>query len=267
MRWPAAGLVLAPGVVQRAGMRRLAAVLSLVISVSTLRADRAEEIAQIHIEAMGGLKRIEALKSLRATGHVATGKKQMRFTMTAARPARVRVETDAGGRTLVQATDGAEPAWEFDTGTWPPKYREMNAATARTFVADAEYDDPLVARESRGYTLDYAGEIMVDGRKLLRVLVTHKLSATFSLLLDEETFVIVKRVEHRESAGGRKVQLVTHYEDYRPVDGVLFPFTITLAVDGKATQQTKISRIEPNPDLTNVVFTRPKAAVPPAQSP
>ncbi|MBM3855877.1 MAG: hypothetical protein FJ399_22445 [Verrucomicrobia bacterium] len=229
-----------------------------LIAAAGLRGDRALEIALIHVEAIGGVKRIEALQSLRAHGHVVTSGKQVRFTMTAARPARIRLETDAGGRTLIQASDGEEPPWEFDTGTWPPQYREMSAGVARTFAADAEFDDPLVARASRGYTLDYAGELTVDGRKLVRVLVTRKFSETFSLLLDEETYFVVMRVEHRESAGGRKLQLVTHYSDFRPVDGVLLPHTVTLTVDGKATQQTKISRIEANPDLKNVVFVRPK---------
>jgi hypothetical protein len=242
------------------------AFLALVASTA-LRADRAAELARIHVEAIGGAKRIAALKSIRATGHVATGKGQVRFTLLAARPANLRLETELGGRTLVQGTDGEEPPWEFDTGKWPPQYRPMNEASARTFLADSELDDPLVAAAERGYTLDYAGEMTVDGRKLLRVLVTRKFAETFSVLLDDETFFIVMRVEHRESAGGRRVQLVTHYDDFRPVEGVLLPHSITLAVDGKATQQTKITRIEPNPEISVGTFSRPKVTAPAVAAP
>jgi hypothetical protein len=247
---------------------RLAPALFVFLSLwSTIRADRAAEIARIHIEAVGGSKRIEALKSLRATGHVMVTGKQLRFSMLAARPSSIRLETEQGGRTLVQGYDGVEPPWEFDTGTWPPKYREMNVSTARTFAADADFDDPLIGGGARGYTLEFAGEMMVDGKKMLRVLVTRKLADTFSVLVDDETFFIVMRVEHRESAGGRRVQLVTHYEDYRPVEGVLLPHSITLAIDGKATQQTKIARIEPNPKWEEGAFTRPRVSVPAVKSP
>lgn len=226
------------------------------------RADRAEDLARIHVEAIGGRERIQKLKALRATGTAVAGGRQVRFTMIAARPARVRLETESGGRTLVQGSDGEEPAWEFDTGTWPPQYRTMPDANARTFTADAEFDDPLVAGESRGFTLDYAGEVEVGGRKLLRVLVTRKFRDVYSILIDEETYFIVMRVEDRRSAGGRMAQVVTHYGDFRPVDGVLLPHQITVTIDGRVSQQTKISRIDANPTLTEQTFSRPKVSVP-----
>lgn len=262
-----AGLVRGNSVVQRAAMRLFPALIVFASLWSAARADRAAEIARIHLEAVGGSNRIEALQSLRATGHVMISGKQLRFSMLAARPSSIRLETEQGGRTLVQGYDGVEPPWEFDTGIWPPKYREMNATTARTFVADADFDDPLVGGAARGYTLEYAGEMTVDGRKLQRVLVTRKLADTFSVLVDDETYFIVMRVEQRESAGGRRLQVVTHYEDYRPVNGVLLPHTITLAIDGKATQQTKIGRIEANPKLEEGTFTRPKAKLPEGKQP
>src|SRR3954470_22432430 len=136
----------------------------VIFLVSTLRADRAEDLMRIHIEAIGGRERIDALGSLRATGKVSfPGGKQVSFTLLAARPARVRIETQLAGRTLVQATDGREPPWEFDTGAWPPVYRTMPEATAKTFLADAEFDDPFVAGKAGGYSFDFGGEIEHEG--------------------------------------------------------------------------------------------------------
>ncbi len=243
-------------------MRRvLSCFLFVVLTATALRADRAADLARIHLEAIGGKERVEALGSLRATGQAIASGQQVRFTLLAARPAKLRLETEKGARSLVQGTDGAEPPWEYDTGSWPPKYREMADASARVFVADAEFDDPLVAGGARGYTLEYAGEIEVGGRKLLRVLVTHKLRETFSVLVDDETYFIVMRVDHRTSPAGRKLQVVTHFDDFRPVAGVLLPHRITISVDGQASQQTKIVRIDANPEFKPEVFSRPKVAV------
>ena len=245
----------------------LAAALTLLV-VPAARADRAEDLARIHVEAIGGRERIAALAAVRATGHVTvTGGKQVRFTLVAARPAKVRLETEAGGRTLVQATDGVAAPWELDRGASPARPRDMAEAAVKTFMADVEFDDPLVAGATRGFTLDYAGELKVDGRKLHRVLVTRKLTETFSVLVDDETYFIVMRVEQRTSVGGRKLQIVTHYEDFRPVEGVLLPHQITVAIDGQATQQTKIARIEPNPRVRDDLFTRPVVALTPPPAP
>ncbi len=232
------------------------------LAMAVVRADPAADIAQIHVEAIGGRQRLAALTGLRMSGVVIMGGQRVRFIMIAARPDRVRLETESNGRTLVNASNGVEPAWEFDTGTWPPHYRLMSEAAAKAFTADAEFDDPLVAGLERGFVLEYAGETEVDGRKLLRVLVTRNLRDTFTLLLDEETYFILLRVEERTTAGGRKRQIVTRYDDFRPVEGVLLPHKVTLLTDGRIEQQMLMEKIEANPELTPETFTRPKAASP-----
>ncbi len=243
------------------GMRCLLTCFLVFGLAAVARADRAADLARIHLEAIGGKERVAALSAMRATGQAIAGGKLVRFTMLAVRPDRLRLETENGARTLVQGTDGVEPPWEFDTGTWPPKYREMAESSARVFAVDAEFDDPLVAGEARGYTLEYAGEVEVGKRKLLRVLVTRKLRETFSVLLDDETYFIVMRVDHRTSPAGRNLQVVTHFDDFRPVAGVLLAHRITVAVDGQPSQQTKIVHIEANPEFKPDVFSRPKVAV------
>jgi hypothetical protein len=236
--------------------------LFALLSVGTLRADAVADIAKIHIEAIGGMERIKALSAVRATGKVSANGKDVRFTIVAARPDRARVETEGDGRTLVQGSDGVEEPWEFDTGTWPPIYRAMAAGSARTFKADAEFDDPLVMGAARGYVLEYAGEVDVEGKKMFRILVTHKLRDTFSLLVDSETYFIQKRVEKRTTVSGRTVHVITHYEDFRPVDGVLLPYKVVTSIDGKMTQMTQITKVEANPKVNDQMFTRPKVTVP-----
>jgi len=236
--------------------------LGCLLPLAATRADQAADIARIHLEAIGGRARLAALVGLRVSGIVVLGQRRVRFTMMAARPNRVRLETEDGGRTLVNASNGVEPPWEFDTGKWPPRYRDMEESAARGFTADAEFDDPLVAGPARGFTLDYGGEVEVDGRKLLRVLVTRKLTESFSVLVDEETYFIVLRVEARTTAGGRKRQIVTRYDDFRPVEGVLLPHRVTLEADGQVQQQMTMERIEANPEVTDETFTRPKVKVP-----
>lgn len=221
------------------------------------QADRGADLARIHAEAIGGRARIEALRAMRATGNVSSGGKRVRFVLTAARPNRVRVETEREGRTLIQGSDGIKTPWEFDTGGSPPRARPMAEASAKTFLADAEFDDPLIAAPDRGFTIEYVGPTEVLGRAALRVLVTRKLVETFSLYLDADTYLIILRVEQRNSPGGRRVNIVTRYDDFRPVDGVLLPHEITLSVDGRFSQQTKIEVLDGNPPLTAATFSAP----------
>ena len=241
------------------GVRFVFAILAGLPAVLMVpvRADRVADVRYIHIEAMGGRARVEALSAMRAVGHVVTGGKRVRFHLLAARPNRVRIETEAGGRTLIQVSDGVAPPWEYDTGTWPPKYRELSPGVAKTLAANAEFDDPLIAGEARGFVLDFAGEVQVEGRKLLRLLVTRRLTETFRLYVDARTYLIAIRTETRASATGRPLDIVTRYRDFRPVRGVLLPYEILVTIDGRFSQQTKIDRIEPNPPITPETFSRP----------
>ncbi len=240
-------------------MRVVLVALSAVggFGAGLVRADPAADIAAIHVEAMGGRERVAALVAMRATGEVTAAGKTVRFTLLAGRPDRVRVETTTGDRTLVQGSDGVAAAWEYEAGATTPQVRKMAEGTARTFTADAEFDDPLVAGAARGYGFDFGGEAVAEGRKLFRVLVTRRLTETFTLLVDASTYLIVGRQEMRGTATGRRVPVLARYGDFRPVEGVLLPHQVTVTVDGRVTQETRIERIEANPVFEVVGFSRP----------
>lgn len=239
----------------------LTAFFGAVLMCAKAPAAQPEDIVRIHLEALGGKERVAALSAVRATGYVLSGGKRVNFYMIAARPARLRLEMEGAGRTMVQACDGAEAPWEFDTGTWPPRYKAMAEGAAKAFQADAEFDDPLVSGVARNYTLEFAGETQLEGKKFLRVLVSRKLTESFVLLLDAETFMIAMRLEKRASPGGQPVQIVTRFDDYRPVEGVLLAHKVTVVVDNRVTQQSIIESIQPNPPHTAETFTRPKTTV------
>lgn len=224
------------------------------------KADKMKELVRIHIQALGGAARIEKLSAIRAQGVSGiAGKPPVRFTLTAARPAKIRLETEAGGRTLVQGWDGVEPAWELDTLKWPPQYRAMAKDTALQFTTDAEFDDALVAGEKRGYSLEYGGEIESNGQKVIRVTVRRKTEDAYVLLLDAKTYFVVARVETREGKDKQKSQVITRFENYLPVEGVMMAHVVTVVVDGKPVQQTKMEKITANPPLTPETFSRPKS--------
>lgn len=225
---------------------------------------RVAELIEIHREAIGGRNRIAALTSLRASGQVTAGGTKLGFSLTAARPNLIRLETGTGARTRLQGFDGVGPAWEKDSGASGRPVRPMAPAAAKTFVTDAEFDDPLIGGGGRGYAFDFAGEQEREGRRYFRLLVTRNLTETFSLLVDATTYLVVSRMEQRLSAGGRKVPVVTEWSDFRPVAGVLLAHKIVVTLDGRPVQETQITEIEANPALAAESFRPPE---PPATAP
>jgi hypothetical protein len=227
---------------------------------ATLVAGPAEDMARIHVEAIGGPERIAALGAVKGTGRVTAGGKVLRFHMLAARPNLVRIETESGGRTLVQAYDGKNPPWEIDTAAVVTNPRLMNEGAAAVFVSDADFDDPLIDSEARGYQLDVAGEAMVDDRRVAKVLVTRNGFAPFFLMVDTETFFIVQRIDAKKQATGRSTEVVTRFDRFRPVNGVLLPHLIEVSLDGRVVQTTAVEAMEANPKLDAATFRKPETA-------
>jgi len=143
----------------------------------------------------------------------------------------------------------------------------MPISAARTFVADAEFDDPLIGGLERGYAFELSGESARGEGKVFRLRVGRNLTESFTLLIDTTTYLIITRLEERLSAGGRRVPVVTDWSDFRPVAGVLLAHRIVVSMDGRRVQETQIAEIEANPVLPRESFGPPQlVAVPPAGS-
>lgn len=244
---------------------RLPALACLVIGATFAAAaepaaDRVADIVRLHIAAIGGQDRIDALQSYRAEGRMGGDSAVTRFSMLAARPARLRMEFHHEDRTVIQAFDGTAPPWQSITRPGAPaEIGPMPAAEAAAFTADAIYDDPLVAGTRLGYQITFAGEAKVADRTLLRVRIAASTSQVFFLLIDPGTHLIAARIDPPDPASGVSGSIVTRYEDFRPVSGVLVAHEITVHVGGKAVRWARLDRIEANPDLPAGTFTAPAA--------
>jgi hypothetical protein len=220
-------------------------------------ADQAVDLARLHTEAIGGAARIAQFSALQATGTVRIGERTMHIGLVAQRPNRVRTIVQAEGYMLIQAYDGVNPPWQIDASAKSSGPQLIGEAAAHDFINDAEFDDPLVSPSERGYSIDYAGTTEVNGKRIFRLLVTHRLTETFELELDGDTYFIIRRLSTRELADGREVKLETRYADFRPVAGVIVPFRVGVYVGDRLLNETVLESVEANPPLEAAVFSRP----------
>jgi hypothetical protein len=128
------------------------------------------------------------------------------------------------------------------------------------FAGDAEFDDPLIDSEARGYRLDLAGEGMVDDRKVARLLVTRIGGVPFFLPWDLATYFSGQRIDPRRQASGRDAEVVVSHDRFRPVNGVVLPHLVEISLDGRLVQSTLIEAINANPKIDYGVFRRPESA-------
>jgi outer membrane lipoprotein-sorting protein len=220
----------------------------------TARAQIGPEIARQHAQRAGA--HLAELKSLRAEGRILVGDETVSALAFAQRPGRLRVETTTASRHVIQATDGVHPAWISHPDTEGGAPQDMNEADARDFKVNADFDGVLVDYAAKGYSVDYAGEEVLDGKRTAKLLMMGPRDEIFFLWVDVESHEIVKRLVYR-TKGEQRVAIETTYKDFRPVGGVPQPYQIETSANGRILYVIIWERMEANPIVAPGTFSKP----------
>ncbi len=223
------------------------------VLLTPLRADMTGDVVRVHVEAIGGREAVKALTAIKATGVTRNGSGELRFILWAERPNRIRTEVTMGGRTLAQGWDGIGEPWTADSQS--RKIGLLRGVAAVEFKADAQFDDPLLAGPDQKVSLEFEGEVEVDGRQLIKLIAMQNHTSMSFVYVDPVSFLVVKRDSVRRREGETVVVVRTDYSDFKPVAGVMLPHRMVVSVDGKRINETVIETIEPNPKMPANIFT------------
>jgi len=235
----------------------IATVVVFTLSLTGI-SQTAEELVQKNIEAKGGMEKIKAINSMRLVGKLDAGGG---FTAAVGqenkRPNQVRETFILQGMTQVQAYDGST-AWQIRPFGGRKDPQLMGEDDVRDLLIDADLDGPLVDYKEKGNKVDYLGHDIVDGDDALRLKVTLKNGDMVYYYLDPDTFLEI-RTERREFVRGAVHDTVTDLGSYKPVAGVMFPFSVNGGPKDDPTQWQSVTyeRIEANVPLQDSDFAVP----------
>jgi len=239
-------------------MRHAVIVLLAVSCISVFTcAQTAEELVNKNIQAKGGLDKIKAINSVRTTGKLAGGGG---FTAAVGRenqrPNLIRETFSLQGMTAVTAYDGAT-GWQIQPFEGHKDPELMGEDDLRDLLLDADFDGPLVNYEEKGNTIEYLGHDIVDGDDALRLKVTQKNGDILYYFLDPDTFLEIRR-EVQENIRGSIKESVMEMGSYKPVAGVMYPFSLSQGSKANPAAQTiTIEKIEVNVPIDKADFAVP----------
>ncbi len=218
----------------------------------------ADELVSKNIQAKGGIDKIKAIQTYRSTGKLVAGGG---FTgvvgQASMRPNLVRETFSLQGMTAVTAYDGST-GWQIQPfgGRKDPEF--MGEDDMRDLVIDADFDGALVDYKTKGNTVEYLGHDVVDGDDALRLKVTLKDGDIIYYYLDPDTFLEIRK-ETQEFIRGSVKETVSDLGSYKPVNGVMYPFSIASGPKNDPTQwQTiTIEKIEVNTPIDHSQFAVP----------
>ena len=211
----------------------LTAVLLLSALVVSSRAQTVDpyDILEQYADAMGGMDRLQSAVWMRtlATLEVAglTGTVQ-----TWQGPGRLqRQELDLGVFVETSGDDGTT-VWQQDANGKVQIVEDENALLRRELDARIAAYEPF-GRDSEIFSAEYVGEGEVNGAPCHIVRITNSLNDdAIEMSIDATSYLAVRRRDIQPD-----MVATTHLDDYRNVDGVLYPFEVATLVEPPGQEQ------------------------------
>jgi hypothetical protein len=217
----------------------------------------ADELIAKNIQARGGMEKLKAVKSLRTTCRLEGGGG---FTAASGqeneRPNLVRVTFSLQGMTAVQAYDGTT-GWQIQPFGGKKDPELMGEDDVRNLLLDADFEGPLVSYKEKGSAVEYLGHDVVDGDDALRLKVTLKNGDIVDDYLDPDTFMEIRRGIQQFIRGSVRERVIG-LGSYKPVAGVMFPFSISQGTkEHPEDSTTTVQKLEVNVTIDHADFAVP----------
>src|SRR5688572_10549621 len=234
---------------------RLAIATSLALAPAILLAQpaaatapiSAQQIVSRYIAARGGLEKLRAIRTLVFRGPPRPNGRPGRRILRA-RPFYLTVG--------LEGNDGSP--WEaYDESGLQPRVTDAPGAALRH---TAYFDDPLVMTLEPGWDVELTGSERIGDRDAWRLRVTYPDGFVNESFVDKSSWLLIaRRITAPVHAFGASVTSQAVLGDYRPVNGVLFPFSlreVDLAT-GETMDAFTWEAIEANVPLDYAVFSPP----------
>ena len=207
-------------------MRKLLSlVLGIITSTALISAQTAEELVAKNLEAKGGVDKIKAIKSYKFSGKYQQGSFSAQVAQLAKAPDYIREMFIVQGMTQVQAYDG-KTGWQISPFQGRRDPEMLGEDDLRDISEDADFYGPLVDYKEKGNTVEYLGHDTVDGDDVYRLKVTLKNGDIVYYFLDPDTYLEIRK-EVQEFIRGSVRESVVELGSYKPVAGVMYPYSIS----------------------------------------
>ena len=230
---------------------------------SSVQAQTADEIIEKHLAAVGGRAALSKLTSQVASGTVAISAQgadiagSIEISRKAPNKARTLMKLDLsalGGSEMIvdQRCDGKKA---FASNSLQGD-REITGSQLQNML-NASYPSPLLTYKEAGATIELQGQDKVGGRAVFVLLYTPKAGPASRMLFDAETYLLARATTKLDvpEAGGA-IEQTSDLGDYRAVDGIKVPFSVTVSSPSQTVAIT-LSKVEMNTALDDAIFSRP----------
>ena len=238
-------------------LKAMLAMMLLLLCAAGAMSQTADEIIAKYIKTVGGMEKIDAVKTLRRTGKViAGGGFEIPIVEETKRPNMFRQDITIQGLVGTSAYDGKN-GWKIQPWQGKKDAETMGEGELKAAIEEADFDGPLVNYKAKGNTVEFAGMDEVEGTDTYKLKVTLANGETRYFYMDTDYFVPIK-IETKRIVRGAEVEFETVLGDYKEVAGWYIPYSIEVGGKGSQFKQKIVyEKIEANIPLDDKRFAMP----------
>ena len=215
-----------------------------------------DEIIKQNLQAKGGAEKWDQIKTIKLTGTMNMQGMELPLEMIQKRPNKLFLSFEVQGMKGVQAYNGKK-GWMIMPFMGKTEAEEMADDQLKDFKKQADIDGPLKDYKAKGSTIEFVAESEIEGTPVYELKLTEKDGDISSMYFDTEYMLEIKNKSKVERMGA-SMEIETIIGNYKEVEGIIFPHSISTNMGGGA-QEIVFNSIEINVEVDDAIFEMPAA--------
>jgi hypothetical protein len=243
----------------------LLGIAGLLLFVMPVSAQTAEDIVARYVKTIGGMEKIQAVKTLRRTGKlIGGGGLEAGWVEENKRGGLVRQEFSVQGLTGITAYDGST-GWKIEPWQGKKDPEPLGEEEMKQIIEASDFDGALVNHQQKGNKVEFVGMEAVEGTDAFKLKVTLANGDTRYYYMDTDYYVPIK-IDTKRMIRGAEREYEMMLGDYKEVNGWYLPHSVETNVKGsQSKQKITYEKIEANVMLDDGHFKLPATGAKPSE--
>lgn len=229
-------------------------VISSILAIG-LGAQELDGILENHFEAVGQEKLLET-KGFEIKGKVNQGGMEIPLVVFQLRPNMYRSFVEVQGQKIESGFDG-ENGWMVNpmTGTTDPI--PLSGEQLKEMKDRSDIDGKLYDWKKKGHKLEYSGTEEMEGTEAYVLELETKDGDLTTYYIDADSYLLLKE-KNKKTVQGAEREFETIFGNYKDVEGMMFPYLITVQMGGQKVTDIVFEEVTINPDIDESFFKMPE---------
>ena len=214
----------------------------LLTITGSLFAQTVDEVITKHIAAIGGKENWLKVSSVVMEGNLSVMGQEIPMKFYQLHNKGSKQEFSFGGMTGFSVNTPTS-GYNFNPFQGQTKPEPMTEEEVKEKIDDLDLQGALIDYKAKGHTVELAGDEEIEGTECFKLIVNAKNGGVDTYFIDKTTYYII-RTSSKTKAMGQEVDVVVDMSNYKDVNGVKLPFSMSIAGQGNITM-TSIKINEP----------------------